>query len=141
MPKRKVRKPKYDYKYVEPIPIYYHNSRYNLEIKPSLIAEAGLGVYTNDFIECNTFIDSYAGDYRSRCFSRYYFRIREDFGIDALDYPRCYMGMLNDSNNSGYINNCKFVVEGDNVSVLSIKDIIIGEELFISYGSEYWSEP
>jgi hypothetical protein len=51
------------------------------------------------------------------------------------------MGMLNDSNNSGYINNCKFFVDGDNVTILSIKDISIGEELFISYGSEYWSEP
>ena len=141
MPKRKVRKPKYDYKYIEPIPIYYHNSKYNLSIQPSLIAEAGLGVYTNDFIPINTFIDSYLGHYSSRCFSRYYFRIRDGVGIDALDYPRCYMGMLNDSINSVYTNNCKFVVDDDNVNVYSIRDINVGEELFISYGSDYWSDP
>jgi hypothetical protein len=139
--KRRGHKQKYSYKYVEPEPSYYNNSKYKLEISQSYIIEAGLGVFTNEFIPANSFIDNYTGDYSSRCFSNYYFRIREGVGIDALDYPRCYMGMLNDSHGTTYSNNCKFVVdlEKDTVSVWSIKDIQEGEELYISYGSEYWS--
>jgi SET domain-containing protein len=51
------------------------------------------------------------------------------------------MGMLNDSYGTTYSNNCKFVVDldSDTVEVWSIKDIKIGEELFISYGEDYWS--
>ncbi len=142
MPKRKFRQSKYNYSYIEPIPSYYHNSKFDIHIRNSNIKEAGLGVFTNEAIEANTMIDGYTGEYRSRCFSRYYFLIREGLGIDALDYPRCYMGMLNDSFGSKYSNNCKFVVDlqKDTVSVWSIKDISPGEELFISYGSDYWSQ-
>jgi hypothetical protein len=139
--KRRGHKQKYNYKYVEPEPVYYNNSKYNLQISQSCIIDAGLGVYTNDFIPTNSVIDSYTGEYRPRCFSRYYFKIREGVGIDAFDYPRCYMGMLNDSYGTTYSNNCKFVVDldKDTVEVWSIKDIKIGEELFISYGEDYWS--
>jgi SET domain-containing protein len=51
------------------------------------------------------------------------------------------MGMLNDSHGTLYSNNCKFVVdlENDTVSVWSIRDIKEGDELFISYGEEYWT--
>ena len=139
--KRVGHKPKYNYKYVEPEASYYNNSKYKLEISQSCIIEAGLGVFTKEFIPANSFIDSYTGEYRPRCFSRYYFKIREGVGIDAFDYPRCYMGMLNDSHGTLYSNNCKFVVdlETDTVSVWSIRDIREGDELFISYGEEYWN--
>jgi hypothetical protein len=139
--KRRGHKQKYNYMYIEPEPSYYNNSRYNLQISQSCIIDAGLGVYTKDFIPANSLIDNYTGEYRPRCFSRYYFKIREGVGIDAFDYPRCYMGMLNDSYGTTYSNNCKFVVDLDNdtVSVWSIKDIKEDEELFISYGEDYWS--
>jgi hypothetical protein len=141
MPKRKLRQSKYKYTYIEPVPSYYHSSRFNIEIRNSNIREAGLGVFTNEAIAANTMIDYYTGEYRSRCFSRYYFLIREGLGIDALDYPRCYMGMLNDSFGSKYSNNCKFVVDlkRETVSVWSIKDISPGEELFVSYGEDFWT--
>jgi hypothetical protein len=142
MSKKTRRQSKYNYVYKEPTPSYYHNSPFNIEIKNSNIKEAGLGVFTNEPIRANTMIDGYTGEYRSRCFSRYYFLIREGLGIDALDYPRCYMGMLNDSYGSNYSNNCKFVVdlEGETVGVWSTRDISAGEELFVSYGSDYWSQ-
>jgi hypothetical protein len=141
MPKRGVRKPKYKYTYIQPTPSYYHNSNLNIEIKTSNIKDGGLGVFTNEYIMENTLIDGYTGEYRSRCFSRYYFLIRDGIGIDALDYPRCYMGMLNDSFGSSYSNNCKFMVdlENDIVNVWSIRDIKPGEELFISYGADFWT--
>jgi hypothetical protein len=141
MPKRKLRQSKYNYTYNEPTPSYYHNSKFDIQIRNSNIKEAGLGVFTNEAIAANTMIDGYTGEYRSRCFSRYYFLIREGLGIDALDYPRCYMGMLNDSFGSKYSNNCRFVVDLDKetVSVWSIRDISAGEELFVSYGENFWT--
>ena len=42
---------------------------------------------------------------------------------------------------SNYSNNCKFVVdlENDIVNVWTICDIKPGEELFISYGDDFWT--
>ena len=48
--KRVSHKPKYNYKYVEPEASYYNNSKYKLEISQSCIIEAGLGVFTKEFI-------------------------------------------------------------------------------------------
>jgi SET domain-containing protein len=50
------------------------------------------------------------------------------------------MGMLNDSFNSNFKNNCEFRVdeEKQTVSVWSLRQIEAGEELFISYGDTYW---
>ncbi len=49
--------------------------------------------------------------------------------------------MLNDSFGSSYSNNCNFVVdlEKETVGVWSNRDIKSGEELFISYGSDFWT--
>ena len=126
------------YVYKEQTPSYEHQSVYSLYISPSTIKEAGNGVFTNDLILKNTFIDTYRGNYQSIPTSKYYFSIHDTYGIDAVNYPRCYMAMLNDVVNSNYKPNCEFIVSGDHVSVWSTRDIHQGEELFISYGDDYW---
>uniref|UniRef100_A0A6C0KCC6 SET domain-containing protein n=1 Tax=viral metagenome TaxID=1070528 RepID=A0A6C0KCC6_9ZZZZ len=145
--------PKHPYNYVEPVPSYYHNSAFQLEIKVSTITGAGLGVFTVDNIPENTFIDYYTGDYFCIPTSRYYFSINDTLGIDAGSYPRCYMGMINDNSIAVAYkkkrgdkksidetrNNCKFVVDGTTVSIFSTRTINAGDELFISYGDEYWA--
>jgi SET domain-containing protein len=124
------------------IPEYYHTSQFNLEIRNSQIKGAGFGVFTNNFIPKNTFIDYYQGLLTKYSISmgRYYFKINDEYGVEAYDYPRCYMAMLNDSYNSSFQNNCEFIVDEVNmkVSIFSIYDILPNQELFISYGSEYW---
>ncbi len=137
----KRRKSKHEYKYVAPVPSYYHNSVFKLEIRDSAIKEAGQGVYTLEDIAKDTLIDYYLGTYQSIPTSRYYLQIKDGLGIDAGNYPRCYMGMLNDSFNSNFQNNCTFVINESNntVSVQSIRDIKAGEELFVSYGDSYWN--
>lgn len=122
-------------------PEYYHNSNFNLNINKSLIDNAGNGVYTNDFIPNNTFIDCYEGDIKYFIKAgEYYFGINENIGIDAFLYPRCYMAMINDARGSIFDNNCDFKINDKEliVEVWSIRDIKDGEELFINYGSEYW---
>jgi hypothetical protein len=72
MPKRGRHRSKYNYKYTQPTPSYYHNSKFNIEIRDSNIRDAGLGVFINEDIPTNTLIDGYTGEYRSRCISRYH---------------------------------------------------------------------
>ena len=125
------------YSYVEPVPSFYHTSPYTLDIRASTITNAGLGVFVCKDIPAGAYIDVYTGDLLSIPTSRYYFKINEGVGIDAGSYPRCYMAMLNDGFEK---NNCMFRVDDETrqVSVWSIRDIKAGEELFVSYGDDFW---
>ena len=126
------------YTYVEPVPSYYHTSPYTLDIRKSTIANAGLGVFVGKNIPAGAYIDVYTGDLLSIATSLYYFQINEEVGIDAGSYPRCYMAMLNDGFEK---NNCEFRVDDETrqVSVWSLRDVVAGEELFVSYGEDFWN--
>jgi len=135
----------------------YHRSNYELYIKQSNIKSAGLGVFTRDIIQTNSYIDSYYGEIIEAKFygSEYFYRIDDYYGIDAKYTPRCYMAMLNDASykptskrklkkfvNHNFTNNCKFVVDVINkrIDIFSTRIINSDEELFISYGEEYWKK-
>ena len=70
----------------------------------------------------------------------YCLEITKNVTIDAAEYPRNYMAMINDSKGSKFNNNCKFVVNKKDflASIVSTRDIKNGEELFIDYGPVYW---
>ncbi len=146
---------------------YYHNSPYNLYLAKSQIPDAGLGVFTKDFIPAGTYIDEYYGDvYSFNPGGFYVLEVKADYYIDATNYPRCYMGMINDcefiakkiikkkkrkinitpdayydKNNNKLVINCKFIKnpEEEKTYVFSISDITSDSELFISYGPNYWN--
>ena len=141
---------------------YYHKSKFDLFIQKSKIINSGLGIFTNDFIKANTFIDYYFGEYTEHLIGgEYFFRITEknnddniNCGINAINLPRCYMAMLNDASyiptskrklkkfiEHNYKNNCTFIVDKINkkIEIYSLVDIQIAEELFIFYGPEYWT--
>lgn len=120
---------------------YYNNSVFNLKIDISNIEEAGLGVFSQEYIPKNSFIGFYEGNVINEPFhGEYYFEINEYNGIDANELPRCFMAMINDSRGSLFQNNCKFTIDYKNflVEIWSTKNIYSGEELFINYGSGYW---
>jgi hypothetical protein len=134
---------------------YYHKSLFDLFISTSNIKNSGLGVFTKDFIPSHRKIDEYYGEYTT-CLpgGEYFFRIDEEGGINAIDLPRCYMGMLNDAayrpkskrglrkfTEHSFINNCYFKSNIDTkiVEVYSLVDIEPFSELFISYGKDYWN--
>ena len=147
-------------------PNYYHTSKFNLFLAQSQLANSGLGVYTREFIPANTLIDEYYGTQSCLLGGSYVLYLKEGCYIDAIGYPRCFMGMINDAsfvpkkiirkkkkkidktpdanydvNNNKLINNCKFVIDKENsrAYVHTICDINPGSELFVSYGSEYWN--
>ena len=131
------------YKYEEPLEAYYHTSKYKLQLDVSTILNAGKGVFTDECIITNTFIDYYYGDEISYIGTGAYFVGFEDggriLGIDALSFPRCYMAMVNDSYKTSFYNNCRLDVVDDKIEIWSIVDICSGQELFMSYGSHYWN--
>ena len=134
---------------------YYHKSEYDLFLKESGILYAGLGVFTNSFIEKESFIDFYYGDIIDYpTYGEYCVGLLDDkLSINAINYPRCYMAMLNDASykptskrairrkkfiDHDFFNNCYFKKEENKVKVYSLYDIEPGSELFISYGENYW---
>ena len=58
--------------------------------------------------------------------------------IDASGFPRCYSAMINDSIGTKYYNNCIFSENKNIVYIMAIQNIKEDEELFISYGIDYW---
>lgn len=123
-------------------PEYYNNSNFNLQIKKSLILNAGLGVFTLEKIPAKTYIGNYEGKKSRNKTGIYFFELTDKIGIDAIDYPRSYIAMINDSYKSEQKINCEFIVDEkkQKVELWSIVDIEIGSELFVSYGKDYWIE-
>ena len=122
------------------IPEYYNNSKFNLQVKNSTIQNAGLGVFTLEKIPARTYIGNYEGKKSRNKTGIYFFELNDKMGIDAIDFPRCYTAMINDSYKSENKLNCEFIVNENEftVEIHSIDDIEIGNELFVSYGDSYW---
>ena len=127
-------------------PSYYNNSQYKLKIDISTIKNAGDGVFALESIAKNKFIGYYEGDviFHIHCGSYYISIDDEHCGINAICFPRCYMAMINDTYNTNYKYNCEFIINENNsdynkkVEIWSISDININDELFVSYGNDYW---
>jgi hypothetical protein len=134
---------------------FYNDGSFNLYITHSQLPDAGLGVYTEDFIPEDTIIGEYIGElvksYKLETNDYFYELVEADesngvmgVGIDSSKLPRCYMAMINDAQFSKtYSNNCVFEgeIEEGKVYVVSTRDIEPEEELFISYGEGYWAQP
>lgn len=119
-----------------------------LEIKESNIPNAGLGLFTKEFIAKGTKIVQYRGkrrtwkDVKNEDGNFYIFYVTRNHIIDANNYKKSFARYINDASGlkkvKGCTNNTEFVREGDKVFVIAIKDIAAGGELFVGYGKEYW---
>lgn len=69
--------------------------------------------------------------------SCYCLTLESDYYIDAYDYPRGILAMINDCRFSDNIYNCQFKVEPEKAEVWSISNITSGSELYLDYGDEY----
>ena len=145
---------------------YYHNSPFQLYLDTSQVPCAGIGVFTRETIPAGIRIDEYTGEVlSSKRASSYALEVRDDCFIDAREFPRCYMAMINDCSyiarrvirrKKRWVNitpdayydlygrrlvvNCEFVADepAGRAYIHSIADIPAGAELFISYGPDYW---
>jgi len=145
---------------------YFHTSVFDLYVAQSQIPNAGLGIFTRDTIPAKTLIDEYSGELFNTTVRGFYaLEIEPNVTIDARDFPRCYMAMINDcahltkqyiykkqrkigyipdayydSNNEKLVHNCEFILdtEAKKAYVHSLNEIKPNSELFIDYGDEYW---
>ena len=133
---------RYKQKHSTPQESFYHTSLYSLNIAPSNIPNAGKGVFTREFIPKDTIIDEYYGDVYeiSYASSRYFLEVTSGCGIDAFNFPRCYMAMINDVHGTSHEVNCMFIIDKEKrrAYVKSITDVPAKSELYIEYGDEYW---
>ena len=126
---------------------YYNNTKFILDIKPSNIKNGGNGLFSLQNIPNETMIGYYVGDILSgnNKVTDYSFQISKKYFIDAKEFPRCFIAMINDAKNSQFVNNCEFRIiekklkKNNKICLYSIKDIKRSDELFASYGDEYWT--
>ena len=130
---------------------YYNNTKYKLFIGKSKIPNAGLGLFTAENIPADTFIGYYEGEIvKDDNVTDYSFELSKKYFIDATKFPRSYIAMVNDSYKSNFIDNCEFRMiyyDSNNkvipptkrkIALYSTRKIKKLEELFASYGEEYW---
>lgn len=126
---------------------YYNNTQWKLEVKPSQIPNAGMGLYTLETIPPESIIGYYHGvtTRDTKLLSPYSFEISPRYFVDALQHPRCFIAMVNDAHNSPHEYNCEFRMESHRkikqrkIVLYSIKEIPPNTELFANYGSDYWN--
>ena len=123
-------------------------------------------MFTRETIPAGSCIDEYTGEVlSSNCVSNYALEVRSDCFIDAYEFPRCYMAMINDcsyisrrairckkrwititpkayfgKDGGRLVINCEFVADRatGRAFIHSLVDIPAGAELFVEYGPEYW---
>lgn len=122
-----------------------------LQVKRSKIPGAGKGLFTKQFIEKGTRIVEYKGRITTwknvldgKHFNGYVYFINRNHVIDAMRRKTAIARYANDarghSKTKGVLNNSEFVVENKRVFIYAKKYIPKGEEILVSYGSEYWME-
>lgn len=117
-----------------------------LIVKRSQIKDAGNGLYTDIDIAYLTPVIEYKGEIRQHDEDHdhtYCYAITEELCIDATDISLSNKARyVNDPFESKHEPNLEWFSDGfrKRLWLLATKDIKAGEELFISYGEEYWHE-
>lgn len=124
---------------------------YNLRVKPSQIERAGKGLFTEKDIENNEELGEYKGEklskkeinkrYPGNTLGQYAIHIsagkNKNKYIDARSTQSNVFRYANDCRGTNFECNATFTPSGKIKTTTSIKK---GNEIFISYGDEYWNE-
>ncbi|MFY7900494.1 MAG: SET domain-containing protein [Chitinophagaceae bacterium] len=120
-----------------------------LFIHPSIIPNAGMGLFTSLPIKKGTRIVEYKGritTWENACHkggnNPYIFFVNKDYVIDGLTYKKSFARYINDAKGltriKGISNNTQFIVDGVRVYIEAIKNIPANTEILVGYGKEYW---
>lgn len=106
----------------------------------SKIFGGGLGVYTLEAIPKDAVISEYLGRVTAARIKDhdYTVYVNKRCSIDAKEFPRCYMAMINDAHGTLFENNCSLRKVGRRVYVIALIDILPDQELYASYGPGCW---
>lgn len=122
-----------------------------LLVKTSQLPNSGKGLFTTTNIKKGTRVIEYLGEiidwkeYERRVErdeDGYLFFINKKNCIDAWNTPQYKARFANDAAGLGRVkglkNNCVYETEENRCYILSTRDILAGEEIFVSYTKEYW---
>ncbi|HTC01480.1 MAG TPA: SET domain-containing protein-lysine N-methyltransferase [Ferruginibacter sp.] len=121
----------------------------DLIVKTSSLPNSGKGLFTKVFIPKKTLIVEYQGeickwkDVEDNFDNGYIYYVNRNHVIDAGKSVKFLARYANDafglSKIKGTRNNSKYKTKGRQVFIESVEDIHPGEEIFVSYGEEYWN--
>lgn len=125
-----------------------HCEKY-LRVKRSRLPGAGKGLFAQVDIAKGARIVEYKGKKRKWIdvkhedgHNGYLMRVSRSIVIDALPATRTFGRYANDAKGfariEGLKNNAEYVSEGLRCFIEAKKNIRAGEEIFVSYGKEYW---
>lgn len=122
-----------------------------LLVKTSQLPNSGKGLFTTTNIKKGARVIEYLGeiiDWKEyelrveRDEDGYLFFINKKNCIDAWNTPQHKARFANDAAGLGRVkglkNNCVYETEENRCYILSTRDILAGEEIFVSYTKEYW---
>ncbi len=120
-----------------------------LKVKTSTLPGCGKGLFTKISIPKGIIITEHTGKITSfkeadhdDGKNAYLFYVSRNHVIDARDQQDSFARFANDARGhkriTGFTNNAKYIVIGKKVFITAIKDILPKDEIFVSYGKEYW---
>lgn len=124
----------------------------NVEIRLSKIKDAGFGVFAKTNIKKGDLISEFTGklvrnddyDYWSKKEQFLYLIYWDENHKLDVENSDCFAKYANDACGinkiKGLKNNSKIAWHDDRLFLKAIKDIEKGEEIYVSYGKEYWNE-
>lgn len=125
----------------------------DLVVKKSTIPNTGKGLFTNRDIKKGERIIEYLGEIITEAelerraendIFGYAFYINKKKCIDAYYKPDAIARYANDARGlvkiEGLKNNCIYEIHNKRGWITASKNIKAGEELFVSYGAEYWRD-
>lgn len=121
-----------------------------LRVKKSLLPGAGKGLFTKTDIVKGTRIVEYKGKKRKWVdakhedgYNGYLMRVTRSVVIDALPATDAFGRYANDARGLTRVetlkNNAEYISEGTRCYIDATRNIKAGEEIFVSYGREYWT--
>ena len=119
-----------------------------LKIKTSSLPGCGKGLFTKIFIPRGIIITEHTGaitSFKEADFSDnnpYLFYVTSRHVIDGRKDNSTPARYINDAAGpkriTGFTNNAQYVIIDKRVFIKATRDILPGEEIFASYGKEYW---
>ncbi|MCX6296821.1 MAG: SET domain-containing protein [Bacteroidetes bacterium] len=121
-----------------------------LYIKNSQISNSGSGLYTAIFIYKDEVISLFKGEIINRLEAKnrskkgkdaYFINLLDGSILDSMEV-NCFAKYANDAlgiaKSKFKINSKISLDENDNVCIVALRDVKVGEEIFCSYGKSYW---
>jgi hypothetical protein len=134
--------------------VSHTDTNVNLFIKKSTLPHAGLGLFSNTHFNKGDFMDEYKGkklfkeEAENLSNKTYVMEVEKDTCyIDAIDPHSCMCRYANDlrpidRKKYAYKYNARFYHDEkqNKIVLFAWKPIYPGQEIFVSYGSNYWSK-